>query len=89
MTDLPNLIQTTKISINKTPISIGSNVKLLGHILDSTLSWDWHAKHVISKLSSSIYAMNSCKQVFKHQTAKTYVLWLHIPPTYNMGLLSG
>ena len=70
LNDLPNLIQNIKISINKTPISIENNVKLLGHIIDSTLSWDCHVKHIISKLSSSIYAMNSCKHILNTELLK-------------------
>ena len=46
-------------------------VKFLGLLIDEYLDWSYQCKHVISKLSSSLYMMNSVKNFLPLESRKT------------------
>lgn len=62
-------------------------VKLLGIYLDSDLSWKTHSLHVRNKISSSLYAINKCKNLLNTQTLKLmYYGLVHPYLTYGISL---
>ena len=61
--------------------------KFVGHHLDEHLSWDFHIKHLISKLSSANYAIGRSKNFLPQNIRKTLynsMFGSHL----NFGLLS-
>ena len=55
--------QNNILSIGNTHIQRKSVAKFLGVLIDDQLNWFDHIKHVKSKMSSSLYCMNSAKNI--------------------------
>ena len=57
-----------QIKIDGVEIERVHEIKCLGVIIDDTISWKLHIKHVQSKLSRSISILNKVKQVFDQKS---------------------
>ena len=60
----PNSTQCVKPEINEEVLVRKSTCKFLGVVLDERLTRSEHIKHIHSKLSGSIYALNRSKKLF-------------------------
>jgi len=66
--DPNNLNGNPQIVINKTPISLVRQVKYLGLIIDSKLTWKEHVENIILKVSRSLYMLNKLKFILNTKT---------------------
>jgi hypothetical protein len=63
--------------------------KLLGIHLDETLSFDYHAKYLCSKLNKSLYCINKSKNFLTNNALKTlYYSLIHSHLSYCTSILS-
>ena len=68
LANFPAHIKEIKVCEKIVPIQ--ANVKLLGIHLDYDLSWKTHSTFVCTKITSSLYAINKCKDVLNSGTLK-------------------
>jgi len=53
-----NITDNPRLCINGTEIDIVTTFKLLGVIISSDLSWDWHVAYTLHKVAKRMYCIN-------------------------------
>ena len=87
---LQNNTQCVKLEINDEVLVRKSTCKFLGVVLDERLTWSEHIKHIHSKLSGSLYALNRSKNFVPTKSLNTlYHSLVHTHLTYGDLLWGG
>jgi len=78
-------INITYSSKSCKPLSITTNTKFLGIIIDDTMSWERHIFQIMSKLSSACFVMRSVKSVMSQDTLQMMDFsYIHPITTYGI-----
>lgn len=75
----------TPIIYNNNQITISTDIKFLGLIIDSTLSWKGHIDRLMSKLGSASYAVRAIKPYTSYGMMRmVYSSYFHSIMTYGL-----
>jgi hypothetical protein len=77
----------SNINVNYGNIQINStcNIKFLGLIIDSSLSWKDHINHLVTKLSATSYSIRILSVVLTQESLKTiYFAYVHSVMSYGI-----
>jgi hypothetical protein len=79
--------QFSNINVNYGDIQIDSicNIKFLGSIVDSSLSWKDHINHLVTKLSAASYSIRILSVVMIQESLKMiYFAYVHSVMSYGI-----
>jgi hypothetical protein len=75
----------TTVKYEHRDISISTETKFLGLIIDKTLSWNQHIDHIATKLCSACYALRNLKHIVPQSTLRTiYYDYIHSILSYGI-----
>jgi hypothetical protein len=73
------------INHNNNSISSTTNIKILGRVIENSLSWKAHVLHLMPKLSKACYVMRVTKPIMSTETLKAvYYSYFHSLITYGI-----
>jgi len=65
-------------------ISSFTETKILGLIIDETLSWNQHIEQIATKLCSASYALQNLKYIVSQSTLRIYYAYIHSILSYGI-----